>query len=212
MLKAFIFNPFMELTYVISDSQNNAVIIDCGCYTQQEQQTLVDYIETNHLNPIALLNTHFHLDHQFGNALINQRYGLLPYGSELDRPLIDVLELQASWFGLPHNSEIITSINPLTDNQKLKFGNLNFTVIATPGHTPGGLCFLLHQDEAPDILFSGDTLFCNGYGRTDLPYGNTEQLFHSISNRLLTLPEDTKVYPGHGVATTIGNEKHVIFT
>ncbi len=210
MLKTFIFNPFMELTYVVSDDDNNAVIIDCGCYTEQERQIFVSYIETNHLRPIALLNTHFHLDHQFGNALVNQRYGLIPYGSELDRPLIRVLDQQCGWFGLQNTSDVLTTINALQDNQVLMFGNMRFTVIATPGHTPGGVCFLLHTGTEADILFSGDTLFCRGVGRTDLPYGNTEQLFESIRTRLLTLPDNTIVYPGHGVVTTIGNEKNYL--
>lgn len=205
-IRTFIFNPFMELTYVVSDDSNNAVIIDCGCRTEKEQQQLLHYIDGNNLRPIALLNTHFHLDHQFGNALINRRYGLIPYGSELDRPLLDTVDAQCGWFGIEPNGETIKDIHPVTDGQQLDFDGIRFEVISTPGHTPGGVCYLLKRDGEPDVLFSGDTLFCGGMGRTDLPYGNYGDLIDSIQNKLMLLSPDTIVCPGHGVKTTIGNE------
>lgn len=208
MIRGFVCNPFMEMTYVVSDENRNAVIIDCGCSTVREQQKLVSYIENNNLHPIALLNTHFHLDHQFGNHFILEKYGLKPYGSPLDEPLMKSQSAQYAAFNIYNDvlDGIIeptdqTDYLPIYDGETLTFGDMHFQVIATPGHTPGSVCFLL--DKA--CLFSGDTLFAGGMGRTDLPYGDYDTLMQSLQ-RLAVLSGEITIYPGHGPNSTIKRE------
>ncbi len=206
-LKRFMFNPFAENTYII-DNGHNAVIIDCGCSNDNEAQQLLNYIQEQQLEPIALLNTHFHLDHQFGNETLFQKYGLVPYGSERDLPLMKSYEQQCDWFGITDiPASTNKSFNNVSDGDVLKFDDLEFQVISTPGHTPGCVCYLLKtEDNKPDILFSGDTIFKNGIGRTDLPYGNWSDMQDSIK-KILTLPDDTIIFSGHGEVTTIAAER-----
>lgn len=203
----FVFNPFMELTYIVHDEACNAVIIDCGCCLENEQRIMQRYIDRNQLRPIGLLNTHFHLDHQFGNAYIYDNYGLLPYCSEADRKLLDSVDTQCEWFGIKPMSRTLRDFIPVADGQVLRFGDMQFRVIATPGHTPGGVCYLLTGDNDPDILFSGDTLFAGSIGRTDLPYSDYQTLIDSIHTKLSVLKDDTVIYPGHGPKSTIAAEK-----
>ena len=209
-IKQFIFNPVCVNTYVVSDDSGEGVIIDCGCAEGREWQELDGYLKANNIKVVHLLNTHLHLDHVFGNQFAIPALGLKPEASAQDYPLYANLRSQVAMF---FGERIADSLNydytrqlgpSLHDGDEVKFGNTILKVIATPGHTPGGLCF---YDEADHILFSGDTLFQGSIGRTDLEGGNYATLIRSVVNRLKVLPDDTKVYSGHGGMTTIGYEK-----
>lgn len=194
-----------ENTYIISNAMGQAIIIDCGALYPEEQAALHTYIDQKGLHPILALNTHAHFDHIFGAQWVKDTYGLSPQFHPADLPLYEhsdeaVQQFFRRKFDFPHP----LAGHPLSDGQNISFGQHQLTVIHTPGHTPGGVCFYC---EAEKILFSGDTLFLNSIGRCDLPGGNLQQLVMAIRTRLLPLPDDVTVLPGHGPSTTIGHER-----
>ncbi len=222
-IRTFYFNPIRVSTYVLYDDSDSAaalgvphssdaalsvprsaVLIDVGCFTQQEQQRLARFIEQEHLVPVAHLLTHAHLDHLFGAAFVQEQYRLTPMLHPQDKLLYTSLIEQAQAFGIPWDEPAPPSFVPLSDGQELDFGFCRLRVIHTPGHSPGSVCF---YDEQHHLLFSGDTLFQHGYGRTDLPGGDPSQLYRSLQH-LFTLPPDTQVWPGHGLTTTISDEQN----
>ena len=209
-VKQFVFNPVSENTYILSDESKQAAILDCGCFTQVEWKEVMRYIEINQLQPIFLLNTHLHFDHAMGNHFAYQTYGLETKASKDDYPLSEQILNQAKLFLGGHALHYIDSENvtfklgtPLSDGDTVTFGNTTLKVIATPGHTPGGICFYAENEH---ILFSGDTLFKGSIGRTDLPGGNYRCLIEAITSKILSLPPQTKIHPGHGSDTTIEYE------
>ncbi len=201
-IKTFYFNPFRVCTYVLNDEQGNTVIIDAGCQTKREKERLAEYIQKNNLQVQAHLLTHGHLDHLMGARFVYDTFGILPHLFPTDDWYFNRQTEQAAAFGCPLEDEPLEEYQPLEDNQTLQFGNIQLQVVATPGHTQGCVCFLVEN-----ILFSGDTLFCGGIGRTDLPGGDYATLIRSIQKRILTLPDSTIVYPGHGYETTLQIEK-----
>ncbi len=214
-IKTFYFNPFRVCTYVVSDEQGNAVIIDAGCQSEHEKERLAEYVRRQDLHVRAHLLTHGHLDHLMGARFVYETYGVLPHLSPADEFYFARQAQQATAFGCPLEDEQLDEYQPLEDNQTLQFGDLLFQVISTPGHTQGCVCFLLESgikshesglNTAP-LLFSGDTLFCGGIGRTDLPGGDYATLIRSIQKRILPLPDETQIYPGHGYETTLRMEK-----
>ncbi len=203
-LNKFVFNPFQENTYVVWDQISlEAIIIDPGCSNSIEEEKLSDFISDNNLNPKYLINTHCHIDHVLGNKFVKDKYQIPYYAPELDIPLLDNLIDQAKMFGLDVNRSPLPD-DFITENLELKIGDTSFSFIFTPGHTPGEYCILFNEDK---ICISGDVLFLEGIGRTDLWGGDYETLLESIRNNLFTLDEKFTVYPGHGDETTIGHEK-----
>lgn len=207
-IKQFVNNPFQENTYIVHDEQSlEAAIVDCGAMTERERDAMQYYIDGHQLLVKHLLNTHFHLDHCVGNAWAATMFGLTAEGSELDTELYNHLREQAINFGLPEQvagDGVVQSIMPLDSKSVITIGSLSFSILPTPGHTPGGLCFYCAEEN---VLFSGDTLFNGSVGRTDLPGGSMNALIRSIREQLLPLPDHTTVYCGHGPATTIADEK-----
>lgn len=175
-LKTFYFNPYRQCTYVLSDTQGHALLIDAGMYDEQEQQRLADYLRQEHLTPVACLVTHTHADHICGLEWLCDTYGI--------PAIIDPKEGPLTMHQAPSTMPAIT-------------------VLRTPGHKPDCVCYYL---EGEQMLFSGDTLFQESIGRTDLEGGNMGEIMHSL-RRLMTLPADTTVYPGHGYPTTIEHEQ-----
>lgn len=203
-IKIFVNNPFQENTIVLYDETGEAVIIDCGCFGRDEEKELQNFLTEKKLRPVALLNTHLHIDHILGNRFIKDTYDLSTQASRKDDFLIAHAVEYAAMLGF-------TGITPppavgkyLDDGDVVRFGNSELRVIAVGGHSPGGLCFYSRADK---LLIAGDVLFAGSVGRTDLPGGNPDELKNSIKEKLLTLPEDVKVIPGHGPETTIGEEK-----
>ena len=205
-VKSFTFGPFQTNTYVVSDfSRANGqepivLLVDPACYTEYERQTLANYIDKlTAEGGLSIVATHGHLDHLWGAKWATERWQTPVLMHEADIPMARAMQDQYTLFGIPGKPEPFP-IEPLSFVSP-KDG---LSVLPTPGHTPGSVC-LYWPDEK--ILLSGDTLFCMGYGRTDLPGGSSADLTASIRT-LFDLPSDVIVYPGHGESTTIGAEKH----
>lgn len=203
-IQTFTFNHFGTNCYILSDESREAVIIDCGCLFPNEKVTLQDYITKQNLTIKHLLNTHLHIDHVFGNAFINTTYGILTEAHAADAFWIDNAAAMASRFGLVLQEPVPPMGKALAQGDVITFGSTTLRAIHVPGHSPGGLSFYCEQEKC---VFSGDSLFPNSIGRTDLPGSSYDELIRSIHSQLLTLPDDTIVYPGHGPHTTIGIEK-----
>ncbi|HTL83398.1 MAG TPA: MBL fold metallo-hydrolase [Bacteroidia bacterium] len=202
-VKQFTFNPFAENTYVVSDETGECVIIDPGCHISEEEEELTQYITSQKLKPVKLLNTHCHVDHVFGNYFVSQKWGL---GLEMHKDDLNVLAsfpMVCEMYGFPGGPQPEPKVF-LEEGQQVKFGNTKFDIFFTPGHSPGSVCFYSREDK---VVIGGDVLFQNSIGRTDLPGGNHEQLLQSIREKLFVLPDEVKVYCGHGPFTTIGWEK-----
>jgi glyoxylase-like metal-dependent hydrolase (beta-lactamase superfamily II) len=198
-------NPFQENTYVVWDeTSKETAIVDCGAFFPQEEEKIESFIAENNLKIKYLLNTHAHLDHCFGNAWAAERYSVKPMAHADDEALLAQIGMQAKMFGLPVEVKTVKLGGYLSDGDVLMLGENRIEVIHTPGHSRGGVCFYI-----PSVgwLMSGDSLFAGSIGRTDLEGGSYATLIKSIQERLMTLPEETIVYPGHGPYTTIGDEK-----
>jgi len=200
-IKRFIFNPVRVNTYLVWDDTKEAAIIDCGAYNDSEKTVLKQFIEDNGLKLKLVLNTHLHFDHVLGNSFLFDNYALKPQYSLADESMPN---LGSGGFFLPIKAPFVKAEKYLEDGSEIVFGNTSMTAIATPGHSPGGLSFYCRQATC---IFTGDTLFCAGIGRTDLWKGNYDGLINSIRTKLLVLPNNTTVYPGHDEATSIGAEK-----
>lgn len=204
-IKRFECNPFQENCYVVSDKTKEAVIIDCGAFYPEERETLVRYIRDQQLTPVRLLATHGHVDHNFGNDTVLDSFGLHPEVSGADKWLMDRLREQAMAFcGITLESSCFPAVNHyLHAGEKIMFGHHTFTLIPTPGHTPGSMFFYCKEEG---VAFSGDTLFRMGIGRTDFEKGSYEDIVQSLQHIRQALPMNTKIYPGHGPQTVLGDE------
>jgi glyoxylase-like metal-dependent hydrolase (beta-lactamase superfamily II) len=200
----FTFNQFQENTYVLSDENNNCVIIDPGCYEREEQKELSDYISTNSLKPLALLNTHAHIDHILGNAFIQRTYNLDHYLHIEDLITLRAVESYAHVYGFQGYEVSPEPTHILQGEDTFDFGGIRLKVFFTPGHAPG---HVVYYNEENGFVINGDVLFNGSFGRVDLPGGDIEILKKSIHEKMFQLPEETIVYCGHGPATTIGKEK-----
>lgn len=206
-IKTFICNPFSENTYVLSDTQKNAIVFDPGCYTPQERATLKKYIDDNGLIVRKLINTHCHLDHIFGNSFIADTYHVDLECHKNEVTVLQRAHIAGDLFGvpIPPQPELPPNYHAfIEDGDTIDVGDIHIKAILAPGHSPGSLCFYAEKEK---FLIGGDVLFYGSIGRTDLPGGNYEQLIKSIKTRILTLPDDVKVYSGHGPVTMIGFEK-----
>ncbi len=204
-IKCFVFNPISVNTYVIYNESKDCVIIDAGNSNLREDNILFDFIEKNELKPIMILNTHGHIDHILGNHETANKFKV-PMASHPDGiDYFKTAHAYAGAFGINYdkNSTVYPSID-LFDNQVINIGDDELKVIHTPGHAKGCCCFYC---EEQDFLITGDTLFCRGVGRTDLPGGSYSELVESIKFKLYELPDETVCYCGHGPETTIGDEK-----
>lgn len=196
---------FGETTYVVWDYKSRqAAIIDPGMINDRERRELDDFISGHSLTVKYLINTHVHIDHVFGDRYVSERYGVPVSAHPADSPLAERVTQQAQMFRLPVNVENIVIESPLADGDTLMLGDETIEVIHVPGHSPGGIA--LYAPESGFVI-SGDSLFAGGIGRTDLPGGDYPTLVKAIQERLLTLPADTVVYPGHADPTTIGHER-----
>ena len=203
-IKSFEFNAFQENTFIVSDPENNAVIIDPGCYSRDEEQQLITYINQEQLKVVALLNTHAHIDHVLGNSFIKENFKVDYYLHKDDINTLNAVEQYASLYGFEGYRLSPQPDFLLEDESELVFGGIRMKVLHTPGHCPGHVVFYFQSDG---IVINGDVLFNGSFGRTDLPGGNLEILKTSIFETMFQLPEDTIVYCGHGPSTTIGAEK-----
>jgi len=200
-IETFIFNPIRVNTYLLWDETGEAAIIDCGAYTDREKEKLKTFIADKGLTLRVVLNTHLHFDHVLGNGFLFDTYGLKPQYGIADETMPN---LGGGGFFLPIKAPFVYAEKHLADGDEISFGNTRLQAIATPGHSPGSLSFYNRQASC---VFTGDALFHASIGRTDLWKGDLDELLTSIRTRLLTLPAETVVFPGHEDSTTIGNEK-----
>ena len=202
-LHSFEFSPIRENTYLLYNEHKDCIIIDPGCYDEEERGFLSDFISQKQLTPRFLLNTHCHLDHVFGNKYVAETYGLTPYIHELEKPLLDYAPISGLQYNLPFDS-YSGPLCYLQEGELIRLGDDVLKVLFTPGHSPGSISFYC---EKQSFVVSGDVLFHRSIGRTDLPGGNHETLIESIREQLFVLPDHTEVYSGHGGKTSIGTEK-----
>lgn len=203
--QSFTFNPVQENTYLLWDEQTlEAAIVDTGAWDRQEEQSLAGSIEAIGLKLKYVLQTHAHFDHTFGLPFVHRTYGLKPIFHKDEADVYRQMPSMAARFGLNMGGGMPAIGQLLSDGDELLLGTTAIRLIHTPGHTPGSSVFYI-----PDagLLFSGDTLFRESIGRTDLPGGSYEDEMDSIKNKLFCLPDDTEVLTGHGPSTTIGWEK-----
>ena len=202
-VKVFTFSPIQENTYVLYNEDKKAIIIDPGCYFPAEKEQLLQFIQTNKLEVVKLLNTHCHLDHVFGNKWVYETFGTPLHIHPDEEAMLKMAPLSGEKWGLPFEN-YNGPLQFLHPGDTISLGNDALKVIFAPGHSPASICF---YSESQSFLIGGDVLFRESIGRTDLPGGNHERLLLSIRENLFTLPEEVKVYPGHGLTTTIGYEK-----
>jgi len=202
-VKSFIFSPFSENTYILFDATKECIIIDPGCYTQEERNTLSNFIEKKGLKPVRLLNTHCHLDHVFGNRFVAEKYGLPLEIHRGEIPVLESVPVVAQMYGIPNVQNSPDPSKFLEEGDTVTFGQTSLKVLFAPGHSPASICF---YNESDGFIIGGDVLFQGSIGRTDLPGGSYETLMESIRTQFLPLPDETIVYSGHGNPTTIGAE------
>lgn len=198
-------NMISENCYLVADANGEAALIDCGAFYNEERKAISAAIEKKHLHLVRVLNTHAHFDHVFGLSYIYKEYGLKPQMAETERETyIAAREQMKRFIGQDLPLELPPLGETFCHGDELQVGSIVLRVIATPGHTPGGVCF---YSEADKVLFSGDSLFRHAIGRCDLPGGDSDALVASLRERVLVLPDDVTVLPGHGGATTVGDER-----
>ncbi|HET9055896.1 MAG TPA: MBL fold metallo-hydrolase [Chitinophagaceae bacterium] len=202
-IQTFPFNPVQQNTYVLFNEGGGCIVIDPGCYFDEEKQVLYDFIQNKGLVPKMLLNTHCHLDHVFGNKFISEKYALKLCLHEKEKPVLDYAPTAGLMWNLPFDN-YTGDLVYLNEGDKIYLGEDELEIIFTPGHSPGSICFYCKKQH---FVVAGDVLFYMSIGRTDLPGGNHQTLLKSIKEQLFVLPDDTVVYPGHGNPTTIGFEK-----
>ena len=194
--------------YLVSDGAGNILLIDPACSSLYEQQMLLRYVNSLPFREgqglgLQILATHGHLDHLWGAAWACEQWHTPVLMHEADIPMAKAMQAQYDLFGIG-GTPVPFPLEPITnDSLPLGRAGVGFSLLSTPGHTPGSVCFYFPEDG---VLFSGDTLFQMGYGRTDLPGGDIRQLWRSL-DLLLALPPETVVYPGHGAPTTIAAER-----
>lgn len=202
-LKKFTFNSFQVNTYLLSDETGECIIIDAAMDGLSEESEMAEYIKNHNLTPVMLLLTHAHVDHIGGNNFMVNKYGIVLTAHKDCVPFLANAPAYASTFGLVMDS-VIEIDNFIDEDNEVKFGNSVLKVLFTPGHANGSLCFYSPESN---FVITGDVLFNQSIGRTDLPTGNYDLLQNSIWEKLFTLPDETVVYPGHGPETSIGFEK-----
>lgn len=205
-IKIFECNPLAVNTFVLSDETKECVVIDAACFYPDEREDLINYIIDNDLVVKHLINTHLHFDHIFGVNVVAEQFNVKMKCHKNDAFLLENIPQQLQLFGFGNsNTDYTPQIGCfLTEEDTITFGNQKLRIFHVPGHSPGSLVF---YDEKTGSLFVGDVLFRGGIGRTDLVGGNYDQLVNGIRTKLFELPDETVVYPGHGPATTIGEER-----
>lgn len=202
-IQTFTFNPFQENSYILWDNTKECVIIDPGCYGEDEQEQLLSFIRNKELKPVKLLNTHCHIDHILGNKIVAETFNLALEANEKE---VEILEGSPKW-ALKYG--IVGDVSPkigkfLNEGDQVQFGNSVLDIVFVPGHSPGSIAFISHSNK---FIIGGDVLFQGSFGRYDLPGGDVYVLAKSIQTKLFVLPDDYIVHAGHMGTTTIGIEK-----
>lgn len=201
-IESFTVGPFAENSYLLLKGEE-ALVIDPGFSNQSELEIFLNYLKHSGAQPIAILLTHAHVDHILGLSAILRHADVPVWLSDRDRYLWENAEGQAARFGISMASMKVDP-EPLKAGSGFRVGSFTLDLLETPGHSPDHLSFYFPDESA---LISGDALFRESIGRTDLYKGDADELARSIREQLYTLPDETTVHPGHGPSTTIGHEK-----
>ena len=189
---------------MLFDESKECIIIDPGCYQEQEEETLSGFIENNDLKPVRLVNTHCHIDHVLGVKYVVDKYDLGFEFHKLDMPVFESTERVADMYQIPNVKLPVQPTGFLDEGDTVKFGNSELDILFVPGHAPGHIAFY-HKEQK--FVIGGDVLFNGSIGRTDLPGGDHETLISNIKSKFLPLGDDFTVYSGHGPETNMGFER-----
>ena len=204
-IKHFVVNMIEENCYLFWDDTKEAALVDCGAFYANELKPIEETIEREGLHLKYLLNTHAHFDHIWGTAAMCEKYGVPLMLCRDERETFEAAPAQLKAF--LHREiplELPDNVQYFAPDAVLQVGGLEVKILSTPGHTPGGVCFYVEKEG---VLFSGDSLFRHSIGRCDLPGGNELQLVKALRDKVLSLPAEVDVLPGHGPGTTIGEEQ-----
>lgn len=200
----FIFNAFLENTYIVSDDvSRECIIVDPGCSSEFGKKELTAFKEAENLRMKAFINTHCHIDHILGNRFLKDKFNAQFLAPEEDLFMLDLMLLEARKFGFEMEPSPMPDIL-LKEDLYFEVGGREVSFLFTPGHSPGGYCLYFKDDN---FCITGDVLFHEGIGRTDLWGGDYDSLISSIEMKLFSLPDDVVIYPGHGEKSTIGHER-----
>lgn len=202
-IRQFSFNPFQVNTYILYDDTGECAIIDASCYEKDEKKQLADFIEEKQLKPVLQLFTHCHIDHMLGSRFVSKTYKLKPLTHKDSLPFLENSKEYGKAFGFDVEKPVLPEVF-IDDGDILMFGKQELKVLHTPGHAAGSLCY---YHEPGNHVIVGDVLFQGSIGRTDLPTGDHDLLIKSILQKLMVLPGNTTVYPGHGPSTLIADER-----
>lgn len=203
-VKFFFFNPYYERCFVAWDKKGVGVIFDPGCWNESEREGLFDFIAEKGIRPRAVLLTHAHFDHIYGVRACVDKYGIPVYMHPDEKVVIEGARLFADDFKMPVPDTSWKTVD-VREGDTLKFGEMTFKIIETPGHSPGSICYYYEGDDRH--LFSGDTLFAGTIGNTSHRWGDYDKEIVSIMDKIMGLDADVKIHPGHGGGTTIGYER-----
>lgn len=188
---------------MVYDETGEGVVIDPGCYEDLEKEELSGFIKGQNISIKYLINTHCHIDHVFGNYFIKEKYKVPFIMHKLDLEILRAVKVYAPSYGFTHFDETEPD-SFIDEGETVSFGNSQFEILFVPGHAPGHIALYNSEEK---ICLSGDVLFNESIGRTDLPGGNHDTLIDSIRTKMFALDDEMVIYPGHGETTTIGHEK-----
>lgn len=205
IIKQFTFNILHVNTYILIDEKSKeAIVIDPGCQTKEEKDLFKEYIVSNGITIKRVLDTHLHFDHIYGQRFVEETFGVGAEACKKDITFLNHYQDLLVMFNMPMDDEALPLKGYLADGDVVNVGEMELKVMQVPGHSPGGLAFYEGKEHC---AFVGDTILEGGIGRTDMHRGNYDTLVKSIKEKLLTLPDDTHIYSGHGPSTTLGYEK-----
>ena len=202
-IERFVFNPFRVNCYVLYEHSGDCIIVDPSFYDKEEQEIITQFIDSKSLKPLMIINTHGHVDHVPGIQFLKDRYSIKSGIHKDDLLLLNNAVEQGLLFGFRIHKPPPPDFF-IEHNQILSIADSKLEIRHTPGHSPGSVILYSMKDN---FVITGDVLFEGSIGRTDLPGGNYHTLLNSIRMEILSLPDETVVYPGHGPSTTIGDER-----
>lgn len=202
-LHLFTFNMFSENTYVLSNRSKECIIIDPGMSNREEDAVMFDFISQHEYTPKMILNTHCHIDHILGIDSLVRRFNIPFLAHEKELPTLERGPIAAQLWNVPFRDCPVPD-QFIKEGDLISFGEFDLEIMEVPGHAPGHIAIIERNHQ---IIFGGDVLFKGSVGRVDLPGCNKQDLIDSIQKKLYQLPDEFRVYPGHGESTTIGEEK-----